>query len=89
MLLAVSIVKKYAIMWMEVKNSCIYGYIDDQIYMIQLAFTMLEPEECVNLKKALYGLKQSPHMWYLKLFAILEKHQFKRSNHDESLFISK
>ena len=38
--------------------------------------------------KALYGLEQSPRMWYHKLYEILEKHQFRKSIHDEALFIS-
>ena len=41
-----------------------------------------------KLVKALYGLKQSPRMWYHKLSEILEKHQFRKSIHDEALFIS-
>ena len=88
MLLAVAAVRKHAIIQLDVKNAFLYGDIDAQIYMKQPEGYHDGTSRVCKLVKALYGLKQSPRMWYHKLSSILEKHKFKRSIHDEALFVS-
>ena len=88
MLLAVAAVRKHAIIQQDVKNAFLYGDIDADIYMKQPEGYHDGTSRVCKLVKALYGLKQSPRMWYHKFSEILEKHQFKRSIHDEALFIS-
>ena len=88
MLLAVAAVRKYAIIQLDVKNAFLYGDIDANIYMKQPDGYHDGTTKVCKLVKALYGLKQSPRMWYHKLSEILEKHQFKKSMHDEALFVS-
>lgn len=43
----------------------------------------------VQLKKALYGLKQSGKLWYNTISSLLMDLKFKKSQHDECLFILK
>ena len=74
MLLSVAAVRKHTIIQLDVKNTFMYGDIDAQIYMKQPKGYHDGTSKVCNLVKALYGLKQSPHMWYHKLFEILEKH---------------
>jgi hypothetical protein len=88
MLLAVAAVRKHAIIQLDVKNAFLYGDIDAQIYMKQPEGYHDGTSRVCKLVKALYGLKQSPCMWYHKLCEILEKHQLKKSIHDEALFVS-
>jgi hypothetical protein len=87
MLLAVAAVRKYALVQLDVKNAFLYVDIDAQIYMKQPEGYHDGTTRVCKLVKALYGLKQSPRMWYHKLSDILEKHQFRKSIHDEALFI--
>ena len=83
MVLIVAVVKKYAIIL-----AFLYGDIHAQIYMRQQEGYHDGTSRVCKLVKALYGLKQSPRMWYHKPPKIIEKHQFKRSIHDDALFIS-
>ena len=80
-------VRKYAIIQLDVKNAFLYGNIRAEIYMRQPYRYHDGTSRVCKLVKALNGLKQSPRMWYHKLPEILEKHKFKRSIHDEALYI--
>ena len=73
---------------LDVKNAFLYGDINAKIYMRQLEGYHDGTLRVCKLVKALYGLKQSRRMWYHKLSEILEKHRFKRSIHDEALFVN-
>ena len=54
---------------MDVKSSCLNGYIKDKVYVSQpLEFIDYDFSNLVyKLKKALYGLKQAPRSWYERL----------------------
>ena len=60
MLLAITAVRKHAIIQLDVKNAFLYGDIDAQIYMKQPEGNRDGTYIVCKLVKALYGLKQSP-----------------------------
>ena len=53
---------------MDIKESFIHGYLEEEIYMKHpKGFIIKGKEELVyKLNKSLYGLKKSPRKWYQK-----------------------
>ena len=75
---------------MDVVTAFLYGYLDEEIYIIQpTLFEVAGGEQKVCLlRKALYGLKQSPRVWYQTLLDFLQKIGFKHTESDHGVFVS-
>lgn len=69
LLLAFASLMDFMLFQMDVKSSCLNGYIKDKVYVSQpLEFIDYDFSNLVyKLKKALYGLKQAPRSWYERL----------------------
>ena len=73
---------------MDVITAFFYGFLDEEIYIIQpTIFEDVTTRVCF-LKKALYGLKQAPRVWYQTLLDFLKKLGFYKTEADHSLFVS-
>ena len=60
---------KVVAMELDIKTAFLHGYLDEDIYMSQLASFMVIGDLghlICKLKKSLYGMKQAPRMWYQK-----------------------
>ena len=67
LVLAIAASKQWEVHHMDVKSSCIHGYIKEEIYMQQLEGFITNPSLVCKLKKSLYGLKQAPRAWHAKI----------------------
>jgi hypothetical protein len=52
---------------MDVKNTFLHGYLNEEIYMEQLEGYVHDPSLVCNLMKSLYRLKQAHQAWYAKM----------------------
>lgn len=73
---------------MYVITAFLYGFFDEEIYIMQP--TMFEDSTAwvCFLKKALYSLKQFPRVWYQTFLNFLCKLDFHKTKVDHSLFVS-
>nr|GEX26169.1 hypothetical protein [Tanacetum cinerariifolium] len=76
---------------MDVKSACLYGTIDEEVYVMQPSgFQDLEfPDRVYKVEKAIYGLHQAPRAWYGTLSKYLLDNSFQRGTIDQTLFIKK
>ena len=89
-LIGISAKRGLSIRHMDVVTAFLYGYLDEEIYIIQpTLFEVAGGEQKVCLlRKALYGLKQSPRVWYQTLLDFLQKIGFKHTESDHGVFVS-
>jgi histone deacetylase 1/2 len=87
--LAVDVSRGWSLRQLDVKNTFLYGVLDEEVYMKQPpGFEDSQtPHYICKLDKALNGLKQVPRAWFSKLSAKLHDLGFLPSKADTSLFI--
>ena len=73
---------------MDVKTAFLYGYLEENIYMMQPeGFLVVGKENLVcKLKKSLYGLKQAPRQWYLRFDSFMRKSEYNRCEKDHCCY---
>ena len=76
---------------MDVKNTFLNGYIEEEVYVRQPhGFENPKfPNHVFKLHKALYGLKQAVRAWYERLKAFLLEKGLKMGLVDKTLFLLK
>ncbi len=86
--MGVSAKRGYRIRQMNVITAFLYGFLDEEIYIMQP--TMLEDGTTgvCFLEKALYGLKRAPRVGYQTLLDFLKKLDFHMTEADHGLFVS-
>ncbi len=63
-MMGVSAKRGYRICQMVVITALLYGFLDEEIYIMQPTIFEHGTTIVCFLKKALYGLKQAPQVWY-------------------------
>lgn len=86
-ILAVAFHFHYVIETMDVKNAYLHGSLTDEVYISVPPGVTLGKEKCLKLNKALYGLRQAPRVWNQRMNSFLLSNQFKRSCHDQCLYV--
>lgn len=79
--------RDYRIRQMDIIIAFLYGFLDKEIYIIQLTMFENGTTWVYFLKKALYGLKQSLRVWYQTLLDFLRKLDFYKTEMDHGLFV--
>ena len=87
-MMGLSAKKGYKIRQMDVITTFLYGFLDEESYIMQPTMFEDGTTRVCLLKKALYGLKQSPRVWYQTLQDFLQKLNFKKTEADHGLFVS-
>lgn len=74
---------------MDVKNAFLYGFLKEDVYMIQPSgfINPTKPSHVCKLNKSLYSLKQAPCNWFHRMTSFLLSVGFIQSVVDLSLFI--
>ncbi|KAL0339266.1 UNVERIFIED_CONTAM: Retrovirus-related Pol polyprotein from transposon RE1 [Sesamum angustifolium] len=75
---------------MDIKNSFLYGDLNETVYMEQPPSYVAQGERqrmVCKLKKAIYDLKQSPRAWFDKFSRIIDEFGFSRCQADHSVFV--
>lgn len=87
-MMGISAKQGYRIRQMDVITAFLYGFLDEEIFIIQPTMFEDGTSRVCLLRKALYGLKQSPRVWYQTLMDFLKKLGFHKTEADHSLFVS-
>ena len=76
---------------LDVKTAFLHGDLEEEIYMTQPeGYEEKGKEDWVcRLRKSLYGLKQSPRQWNKKFDEFMKEIDFKRSCHDQCVYIKR
>jgi len=88
-LIAVSVVRRWELFQMDVKNVFLNGELIEEVYMCPPPGSHHLPHQVCKLRRALYGLKQAPWAWFAKFSTIVGDFGFTSSSHDSALFIHK
>ncbi|KAJ3698926.1 hypothetical protein LUZ61_002631 [Rhynchospora tenuis] len=91
MLLAYAANKGFTLFQMDVKNTFLNGWIEEEVFVQQPPGFVdhFKPDHVFKLHKALYGLKQVPRAWYGRLCTFLLDNNFSRGKMDTTLFTKK
>jgi len=85
--LTLAVTNKWFILQLDVNNAFLNGYLEEEVYMIQLpGFKATDSSLVCKLNKALYGLTQAPRAWFERLMSTLLKLGFCPGKCDPSLF---
>ena len=89
MLLAFACFKDFVLYQMDVKNTFLNGFINEEVFVEQPSDfqSFNSPNHVFKLKKTFYGLKQAPRAWYERLSKFLLENDFKMGKIDTILFI--
>ncbi|GJX94423.1 diaminopimelate epimerase, chloroplastic [Tanacetum coccineum] len=69
-------------------NAFLYGYIDEEIYMVPPeGYTKVAPNQVCKLTRSLYGLKHASRQWNQELIKFLLANGYAQSKHDYSIFV--
>ena len=82
LLVALSVVFRWEITQIDIKNAFLHGELKDTVYMQHPDGYPGTPGTVLKLKKALYGLVQSSRVFFEHLMAILTKVGFKQNGAD-------
>ncbi|XP_062112822.1 uncharacterized mitochondrial protein AtMg00810-like [Humulus lupulus] len=91
-LLAISTVKQWHTLQIDINNDFLNGDLNEEVYMslprglTVSHFPCAGPPLVCKLNKSIYGLKQSSRQWYTKLSDALLSAGFKQSQADYTLF---
>lgn len=86
--MGISAKRGYRIRQMDVITAFLYGFLFEEIFIIQPTMFEDGTSRVCLLRKALYGLKQSPRVWYQTLMDFLKKLGFHKTEADNILFVS-
>ncbi len=73
---------------MDVISAFLYGFLDEEIYIMQPNMFEDGTNRVYFLKKTLYGLKQASRVWYQTLLGFLRKLDFYKTDADHGLLVS-
>ena len=84
-------IKGWHITAIDVRNTFLYGKLDEEIYMEQPEGFKINGQEnkVLRLHRALYGLKQAALAWWKELDASMKRLGFTRFKSDAGIFILK
>jgi hypothetical protein len=87
-LLAFAASKGFKLYQMDVKNTFLYGVIQEEVFVRQPPSfeNPMYPNRVYKLSKALYGLKQAPQAWYARVKTFLLEHGYVMESVDKTLF---
>ena len=88
-MIALAAQKKWKIHLLDVKSTCLNGYLEEEIYVEQpQGFVVQGQEDKVSkLRKALYRLKQALCAWYNRINNYFTNHGFRMSKNEPILHI--
>ncbi|GJU69925.1 probable carboxylesterase 2 [Tanacetum coccineum] len=87
-LIAIATEKGWPLHQLDVNNSFLHGFVDEEIYMKPLkGYTKVSLGQVCKLNKSLYGLKQASRQWNHKLSKFLVSLGFIQSKYDYSLYV--
>ncbi|VVA38993.1 PREDICTED: Retrovirus-related Pol poly from, partial [Prunus dulcis] len=86
LILALSVQFQWPVHQLDVQNTFLHGYLNEEVYMRQPTHPQF-PDHLCHLKRSLYGLKQAPRAWFKCFSTHLEDLGFTASTADSSLFI--
>ncbi len=87
-MMGVSAKRGYRIRQIDIITAFLYGFLDEEIYIMQPTMFEDGTTRVCFLKKSLYGLKQAPRVWYQTLLDFLIKLDFHKTEADHGLFLS-
>lgn len=76
--------KNYRICRIDIITAFLYGFLNDEIYIIQPTMFKAGTTQISFLKKALYGIKQYSQVWYQILLDFIRKLDFHKIEVDHS-----
>lgn len=86
-LLALATIKQWPVHQLDINNTFLHGFLDEEIYMSPPeGYDRAKPGQVCLLKRSLYGLKQASRQWNVEHTKFLVLHGFKQSKQDYSLF---
>ncbi|GKC39641.1 retrovirus-related pol polyprotein from transposon TNT 1-94 [Tanacetum coccineum] len=89
-LIALATAKQWSLHLLDVNNTFLHGYIDEEIYMLSLqGYGKVGKGQVCKLNRSLYGLKQASRQWNHELTKFLTIMGYVQSKHDYSLFVKK
>jgi len=84
--IALATSKGWPLHQLDINNAFLYGFLDEEVYILPPAgYTKAEGKVC-RLKRSLYGLKQASRQWNKEFTSFLLKQGFVQSKRDYSLF---
>ena len=85
-----SVMSKWPLFQMDVKNDFLNGELSEEVYM-KLPHSYSHPPgfpyRVCRLRRVLYGLKQAPRAWFARLSSTISQHGFSGSSFDTALFL--
>ncbi|GAA0140934.1 transmembrane signal receptor [Lithospermum erythrorhizon] len=83
LVLALVAAKSWSLHYLDINNSFLHGYLDEEIYMKPPeGYVMAAPGQFCRLKGSLYGLKQASRQWNVELTNKLLSYGVGQSHHD-------
>lgn len=91
-ILSLTVMNKWILRQVDIKNAFLNGYIINVVYMQQPKgfIDSTKPNHIFNFHKALYGFKQAPRAWFDRLkITLTQQWGFINSKSDTSLFFKR
>lgn len=89
LVLSLAVSYGWTIRQLNVKNSCLHGYLTEEVYVKQPT-DFVDPQflrHVCRLQKVIYGLKQTPRAWFHRFSSFLLQQGFFCCQADTSMFI--